>query len=108
MGGLSLGLLGESQVLCDCSWNVQVKFLCLFLLLTIPLYLCIYIYMYIYIHVHTNIYLRMYNEQVYIVPCLAPNLSACKGNLPVRRYKHAGRVSMSNVIPQELQQVTKS
>lgn len=52
--------------------------------------------------------MRMYNEQLFIVRCLALNLSACKCNLQVCRYKYAGRVSMSDIIPQEFQQVTKS
>jgi hypothetical protein len=52
-------------------------------------------------------YTRMYSGQVLIVPYLALNLSACKGNLPVCRYKHAGHFSMSD-IPQELQHVTKA
>jgi len=68
---------------------LEVKFLCLFLLLTIPLCLCVGVYTYIYIYMCVCVFVcvRMYNEQVFIVPSSALNLSVCKCNLPVCRYE---------------------
>jgi hypothetical protein len=100
-------ITARRSVVCGCSWNIQVRFLCLFCYSHF-LYMCVCMHVYIYIYIYIYVYMRICNEEVFIVPCSALNLSACKCNIPVCRYKQAGRVSMSEIIPQELQQVTKS
>jgi len=81
-GGLPLGLLGECQVVCGCSWRSNF-------------YVCSYYSQFLYMCVYLYIYMRMYNEHVFIVPSSALNLSVCKCNLPVCRYECAARISMS-------------